>query len=190
MNKEYNEMEKKSDIDEYASYSDYQDRASVEGEKGLTDANNNRQDRNSPPKIIHAIAIVYLLIAILQILVQSDQIKGLILYSEWNFGVFMSVFPIILAPIASILFWIRKKIGWILLFIYVAFALMGMLWMLFITLNPMFLFVSLFFSATLWILCQERICNVYKISVSIMYGTILASILIVGAILGVYFFVL
>lgn len=149
-----------------------------------------KQDDQAPPKIINTISIVFLIISVLQIATQWDMLKSFFANPGWDFGVFMYFFPLIIAPIATILFWLKKPIGWILLCIYLGFGLMGFLWVLFISFDPTYLLGSLFFTGTLWVICQQRIRNVYKISTNTMYLTIIATIVIIAAILCTFFFVL
>lgn len=150
----------------------------------------NEDDARKSPRLINTIAIIFLAIGLLQIITQFDLITGLFQDSRWDFSVVIFLFPVIITPLAAILFWMKKTAGWILLSIYLSFALMGLLWMFFIAYDPTFLIGSLFFSGTLWTISQERIRSVFKISTDTMYASVIASILIVGAILGIYFFVL
>ena len=150
----------------------------------------NEDDARKSPRLINTIAIIFLAIGLLQIITQFDLITGLFQDSRWDFSVVIFLFPVIITPLAAILFWMKKTAGWILLSIYLSFALMGLLWMFFIAYDPTFLIGSLFFSGTLWTISQERIRSVFKISTDTMYASVIASILIVGAVLGVYFFVL
>lgn len=150
----------------------------------------NEDDTRKSPRLINTIAIIFLAIGLLQIITQFDLIIGLFQDTRWDFSVVIFLFPVIITPLAAILFWMKKTAGWILLSIYLSFALMGLLWMFFITYNPTFLIGSLFFSGTLWTISQERIRSIFKISTDTMYVSVIASILIVGAILGIYFFVL
>ncbi|GAB6122251.1 hypothetical protein [Dysgonomonas termitidis] len=147
-------------------------------------------DTRKSPRLINTIAIIFMAIALLQIVTQFDLITGLFQDTRWDFSVVIFLFPVIVTPLAAILFWMKKTAGWILLSIYLSFALMGLLWMFFISYDPTFLIGSLFFSGTLWTISQERIRSVFKISTDTMYISIIASILIVGAILGAYFFIL
>jgi hypothetical protein len=150
----------------------------------------NEDDTRKSPRLINTIAIIFLAIGLLQIITQFDLITGLFQNTRWDFSVVIFLFPVIITPLAAILFWMKKTAGWILLSIYLSFALMGLLWMFFIAYDPTFLIGSLFFSGTLWTISQERIRSVFKISTDTMYVSVIASILIVGAILGIYFFVL
>lgn len=151
---------------------------------------NDEDDARKSPGLINTIAIIFMAIALLQIATQFDLITGLFQDTKWDFSVVIFLFPVIITPLAAILFWMKKPAGWILLSIYLSFALMGLLWMFFITYDPTFLIGSLFFSGTLWTISQERIRTVFKISTDTMYVSVIASIFIVGAILGIYFFVL
>lgn len=151
---------------------------------------NDEDDARKSPRLINTIAIIFMAIALLQIATQFDLITGLFQDTKWNFSVVIFLFPVIITPLAAILFWMKKPAGWILLSIYLSFALMGLLWMFFIAYDPTFLIGSLFFSGTLWTISQERIRTVFKISTDTMYVSVIASIFIVGAILGIYFFVL
>ena len=150
----------------------------------------NEDDARKSPRLINTIAIIFLAIGLLQIITQFGLITGLFQDTRWDFSVVIFLFPVIITPLAAILFWMKKTAGWILLSIYLSFALMGLLWMFFIAYDPTFLIGSLFFSGTLWTISQERIRSVFKISTDTMYASVIASILIVGAILGIYFFVL
>lgn len=150
----------------------------------------NEDDTRKSPRLVSTIAIIFLAIGLLQIITQFDLITGLFQDTRWDFSVVIFLFPVIITPLAAILFWMKKTAGWILLSIYLSFALMGLLWMFFIAYDPTFLIGSLFFSGTLWTISQERIRSVFKISTDTMYVSVIASILIVGAILGIYFFVL
>ncbi|WP_029902133.1 hypothetical protein [Prevotella sp. 10(H)] len=156
----------------------------------VMDENAGEDNRQKPPLIINTIAIVFLIISILQIVTQFYLLKGLFDNGKWDFSVVLFLFPIIVTPLASILFWMKKRSGWILLAIYLGFAVMGMLWMLFISFDSMFLVGSLFFTGTLWCICQEKIREVFNISIKQMYYTILLSIAIMAIILVGYFFAL
>lgn len=108
----------------------------------------------------------------------------------WDFSVVLYFLPLLILPTATLLFFIRKKAGWILLAIYLAYSAISTLILLFWSINIGTLGIPvldslfpqpssivcilsfLFFSGTLWIICKENIRNIYIVNKKLMLSTI------------------
>jgi hypothetical protein len=123
--------------------------------------------------------------------------------SEWDASIILYFFPLVILPLGTILFWIRKKTGWILLAIYLTFiALAAIFRFIYIqttepsgfsplddlTSNNSILkhLWSLFLNVgLLWVILKENIRKIYnieKITVIISIGipVVLSAIIIIG----------
>ena len=52
---------------------------------------------------------------------------------EWDFSMILYFLPLIIIPTATILFWLRKKIGWILLCIYLSYSVVNTIGLIILT---------------------------------------------------------
>jgi len=123
--------------------------------------------------------------------------------SEWDASIILYFFPLVILPLGTLLFWIRKKTGWILLTIYLTFmALAAIFRFIYIqttepsgfsplddlTTNNSILkhLWSLFLNVgLLWVILKENIRKIYiieKITVIISIGipVVLTAIIIIG----------
>ncbi|MEM8891148.1 MAG: hypothetical protein AAGD28_24435 [Bacteroidota bacterium] len=151
----------------------------------------------SAERQIKSLSLLFGLIAI----VQWYQEFGLVSFmlSEdpigWDLSMFEYFLPLLLLPLAVILFWLRKKSGWILLAIYLTYSAISAAGLIMLTwdmkgsaipaldnLLPQsspisHILSSLFFGAALWVLNQKKIRDHYHIhkQVSIITLTISAA---------------
>lgn len=73
-------------------------------------------------KLINIISIVFGFIAVLRAIKEFGMLRFMFSgYGEWDFNMVLSFLPLFLIIGATILFWTRKKIGWILLCTYISF---------------------------------------------------------------------
>jgi len=120
-------------------------------------------------------------------------------YVKWNWAAVFEFLSLIVMLITAILFYLRKKIGWIILTIFLTYAAVSAIRMLVLimpkgveelkyltallplifVLIPIFKF--LFFSGIIWVISKEKIRNIYSISKRTMILTI--SIVIFVAVL-------
>ena len=110
----------------------------------------------------------------------------------------MYLLPLIFLPIATIAFWKRKTVGWILLTIYTSASAVGEMSLLFQPFtwkptglgsldnlfpgpSPTTIIVQLlFFGGTLYVLCKSNIREVFSIDNQRMISTIAITALVIG----------
>lgn len=116
--------------------------------------------------------------------------------ANWDFSMVLYFFPIIIVPVATILFFMRKKTGWILMTIYLVFSAVSvivMMIMLAITLIkfnmftddvlpnyfPLYhVFFLLMFVGLIWRISSTKIRTKYNISAKVMIITIILSAIV------------
>jgi len=162
----------------------------------------------TPEKIIRLTALIFGGLAIYRLYQQFGMLRFMFTDSgaEWDLSMVEYFFPIIILPIAIILFWKRTKIGWILLSIfltYSAITALGVFLMnlgrqpsgipalesIFPTVSPIvYIFSLLFFGGFLFLICQIGVRNIYKITKQTMLSTIglttIVNLIFIYSILG------
>lgn len=122
----------------------------------------------------------------------SDSSEG------WDFGIVLYFLPIVVLPAAIYLFYRRKKLGWILMTIYLTYSALSVIQLLILSIkmnNSGFeamdklypqpsttvqLISILFLVGTIWVISSNRIRIVYAISTLTLILTILITTAIVG----------
>lgn len=147
-------------------------------------------------RLIRLVIIIFGLIAIFKWYSQFGLVKFMLTDNSagWDLSMLKYLLPLILLPIALVLFWLRKKSGWILMAAYLtysaisAFGLIIMTWNMeplgIPTLDSLFpqtstttqILTTLFFGGTLWVLTRKEI----KKHFSIKRQTAIATIAIAG----------
>jgi hypothetical protein len=142
----------------------------------------------SSDKRIKAIAIFIGIILLYQIY-KDFGLLSLMLSGKgkWDFSMVLYAVPFIFLPIAGLLFWWRKKNGWILAMIYFSNSAMGAMLLFLTTLNrkptniPIldalfpttspFVYVTIFLisGGLTWLLCQKEMRTVYQIDQKAMF---------------------
>ncbi len=151
-----------------------------------------QQSTPSTDKLIRLIMIVFVLISVYQLYDNFEMLKFMFSNSggEWDFSIILYFVPLFLVPIAAALFWFRKKIGWILLVIYMTNSAVNSIGLLIQTWNmksfgiPAFdsvfpqispltyILTFLYFAGIIWVISKGNIRNVYGINKKIMFITI------------------
>lgn len=106
---------------------------------------------------------------------------------NWDLSMVEYFFPLILLPLATILFWKRKKIGWGLMVVFLTYSATTTIGLFFMNLSrpsglgtlgtvvlgrapsAPYILALLFFGTTLWLICKESVRHMYKISLSTMF---------------------
>lgn len=152
----------------------------------------------TPEKIIKLTTLIFGGISIYRIFKEFGMLRYLLTESigKWDLSMIEYFFPLIILPLATILFWKRKKIGWILLSIFLTYSAVNAIGLFFINLgrqpseinvlNSIFSTVSpiaylitlLFFGGTLWLICKANIRDVFQITKKTMLQIIGFAILI------------
>ena len=119
-------------------------------------------------------------------------------YAEWDFSMVLYFLPLIVIPTATILFYMRKKIGWLLLTIFLAYSAVSAIGLFILTINmkpsgigaldnlfPQILPLTyilgfVFFTGIIWVISREKIRTIYSISKWTMILTVAITALIVG----------
>ncbi len=143
-------------------------------------------------KIIRSTILIFAGISIYRIFKEFRILRFMLTDSgeKWNLSMVEYFAPLILLPLATFLFWQRKKIGWILLSIFLTYSAIMAIGIFFISLIRQtseipvlesifptvslitYLMTSIFFGGTLWLICKENIRYIFKISRQIMFLTI------------------
>lgn len=153
---------------------------------------------STPEKIIRLITIVFGLIAILKWYNQFG-LAALMLSEislEWDFSMVEYFLPLLLLPIAVIFFWLRRKIGWILMTTYLTYSAINGLGLIVMTWNieasgitaldnlppqtstTTQVLALLFYGGVFWTVTKKEIKDSFNIKSHTALGTIaIASIL-------------
>ena len=136
--------------------------------------------------VLHSVYVVYHKLFELKYFV-TDEYSELDLYSIFYF------LPIIIVPIATFLFWYRKKSGWTLLIIYLTFSSINTFVLLILVSQladpypaPIidFVFPLIFFLGLIWVIVRENIRKEYGVESKYLYQTFIftsvATILLVS----------
>ena len=109
---------------------------------------------------------------------------------EWDFSMVFYFVPLFLVPTATILFWFRKKSGWMLLGIYLTYSAVSSIGLIIQTWNtepfgiPAFdnifpqtspltyILTLLFFAGTMWVISKENIREIFSINKKTMLMTV------------------
>jgi len=119
-------------------------------------------------------------------------------YAEWDFSMVLYFFPLIVIPTAAILFYMKKKIGWLLLSIFLTYSAVSAIGQFILTMNmklsgiealdnlfpPIssvtYIIVFAFFVGIIWAISRESVRIVYSVSKQTMILTVAITALIVG----------
>ena len=146
----------------------------------------------SVEKIILIISIVFGGLFLFQVYKEFGMLTFIFTDSgaKWDFSMVLYFFPLILVPTAAYLFYKRRKIGWILLAIFLTYSAVSAIFLFFLTLNTKpsgipaldnffpktspstHVLIFLFFGGTLWFICKNKIREVYHIDKKTMITTI------------------
>lgn len=106
---------------------------------------------------------------------------------KWDFSTVLYFFPFIILPVAGLLFWFRKKMGWILATIYFTYTTAGAIQLFMMQLNrkptgvpaldglfpaispAVYIGTFLVFGGLTWTLCKENIRAVYGVDKKSMF---------------------
>lgn len=143
-------------------------------------------------RLIRLITLFFGLIAIFKWYSQFGLI--IFMFSDnsvgWDLSMFEFFLPLILLPVAIILFWLRKRSGWILMTAYITYSAISAIGLIFMTWNMEPLGISaldnlfpqtstttqilrtLFFGVTLWVLTKKEIKLHFNINRWIAIATI------------------
>jgi len=146
----------------------------------------------TPEKIIRLTILVFGGLAIYRLYQQLGMFQ-IIFHegiSDWDLSMIEYFFPIIILPIAVILYWKRNKIGWILLSIFLTYSAFNAVVLFFMNLgrqpsgipalenifprvsSGVYIMILLFYGGFLFLNCKERVRSVLKISKQTMLATI------------------
>jgi len=138
----------------------------------------------TPERIIRLITVLFAAIAIYKVYREFWFISYMLNngLDNWDLSTLVYLLELALFPIAVILFWKRKKIGWILLTLLVTSSAISSLGLffdnfnrqpsslpgldkLFPTVSPMTYFTAfIFYGASLWLICKKSVSSFFKVS--------------------------
>ncbi len=148
-------------------------------------------------KLINIISIIFGGLALYQIIKEFRVLKFMFSgQGEWDFSMVLYFLPFVLVPTSSILFWLRKKFGWILLSYYLCSSAVNLISLIIMTWNmrptgnaaldslfpvtspSVYIMISLFLVGTLWVINKQDLREKFQIDKKIMIGTIVVSVAI------------
>lgn len=154
-------------------------------------------------KIIRITAIVFTFLVIYKISVNFDLLLAIIKgNSGESFGYTLYFFPILVELVATILFWLKKKSGWLLLAFFCSYSLIEVLYGLYYsisfqfrkeTINYLFptpspsayIITILFYVGTILAINRQDIREIYRVDKKEIQAP-----LIIGALLGIFLLML
>jgi hypothetical protein len=119
-------------------------------------------------------------------------------YAEWDFSMALYFLPLIVIPTATILFYLRKKTGWLLLAIFLTYSAISAIGMSILTMNMVpsgieildnlfpqilpltYILGFVFYVGVIWTISRENMRTIYSISKQTMILTVTITALIVG----------
>jgi len=154
----------------------------------------------TPEKIINLITIIFGIISIYRPFKEYTILHYIFTDSNsgWDLSMVDFLLPLIILPIATYLFWKRKKTGWILMAIFLTYSAIIGLTIFFMSLNretsgfgnfealfptvsPISYFLTfVFFSGSLWAISKKEIREYYNIKNTTLYKVIGISIIFMG----------
>ena len=161
--------------------------------------------QRTPPsanRVIAILSIVFGVLFLYQVYNQFGFIKYMLTYKDakWGFEMILYFLPLILLPLATFLFWRRKKTGWILFSIFFTFSALGAV-VAFISalklnrtvyginnilppVSPVPILMNiLFFGGCLWLIYKNDIREIYAVDkraiiISTVIGIVLAVLMV------------
>lgn len=154
----------------------------------------------TPEKTIKIISILFGGLFLFQLYKEFGMLRFMFTdsYAEWDFSMVLYFLPLIIIPTATILFYMRKKTGWLILTIFLAYSAVSAIGQFFLTIkmkpsgisalddifpqvSPITYILSfLFFGGIIWAISREKIRTIYSISKRTMILTISIVTLIVA----------
>lgn len=152
----------------------------------------------TPEKIIRLSVLIFGGLAMYRLLDQFEMFQFLLANSEaeWDLSMVEYFIPVILLPIAVVLFWRRRKIGWILLSIFLMYSALNAIILFFMnlgtqpsgipaleeifpTVSPAVYFMTLlFFGGFLYLICKQGVRNIFKVPKQTMHLTIALTVIV------------
>jgi hypothetical protein len=190
------ESRQKEEISKGENASAIEDKIKTIGLSILSSLNPIQAQTPTTNKLINIICIVFSCLFIYKTGKNFDTIKFLLEEStDFDLSSFLYLLPIVLLPVSVILFWLKKRLGWFLLSVYLASTVVGAIFTIYFELKwnsndtpgfhtlvpPMtplvHVFTFLFYGGMLWVTCKENIREVYFISKRTMLITM---VMVVG----------
>ena len=152
----------------------------------------------TPEKIIRLTTLIFGGLAVYQLYQQLGMFQVLFheAVSDWDLSMVLYFFPLVMLPIAILLFWKREKIGWILLAIFLSYSAFNAVILFFMnfgrqasgiyafeivfpTVSPAAYLMSLiFFGGFLFLIGKEDVRYLFKISKQTIINTITLTLIL------------
>jgi len=137
-------------------------------------------------KIINIISIILGILFLYQIYKDAELIVSLFKdIRDWDLSVLIYFLPLIVLPLAAILFYKRQKLGWILLAIFLTYSAVSSCFLLPVS-PAIYLIIILFYTGMTWSICKENIRDIYSVSKQTMILVITIPAVILGIIFSIY----
>ena len=140
-------------------------------------------------KTIRIISILFLGFYLRQLYIDFDFWKFMFTssYADWGLDMILHFLPLIAYPIGIVLFYQKKKLGWILFAIFFTLsAVSAVLYVIFAIIFDFYplltsrILIFAFFVGMIWIICREKIRTIYSISKRTAILTIIVTITFIG----------
>lgn len=201
--------EKAKIAERHAIFKQVENKAKVLGAELLDTVNPIQKEPQTISRKINLIVIVFGLLALYQI-IESFNMFRFLFWDDlvgWDFSMVEFFVPLVLLPVAILLFWNRNRVGWILLSVLFVYHVISALGMLLLTWkwksstveavgrgvsdldalipepNPMsYVLIAAFFGASLWGIFEEELRRVFRVGRMVAMVTIAIAALVTIAI--------
>ena len=194
------EVEKQEKLRKERQKQAVEDKVKNIGKSVFDQINPIQKETPTSEKTIRIISIIFGGLFLFQLYKEFGMLKFMFTdsYSEWDFSMVLYFLPLIIIPTATILFYMRKKAGWLLLTIFLTYSAVSAIGMIILTMNRKqsgiegldslfpqipsltYMLAFLFYSGIIWTISREKIRIIYSISKLTMTLTISIVTLVVA----------
>lgn len=177
------------------------------GKSILDNVNPIQNETPTTEKTIRIISLLFGGLFLFQLYKEFGMISFMFIDSSagWDFSMVLYFLPLVVVPTATVLFYKRKKSGWLLLTMFLTYSAVSAIGLIILTINmepsgipaldsifpqtspSTHILTFLFFAGTIWAISRENIRTVYTITKQTMILTISITAVIVGLGLKTFF---
>jgi len=170
------------------------------GKSILDNVNPIQNEILTTEKTIKIISLLFCVLFLFQLYKEFGMVSFMFTDSSanWDFSMVLYFFPLVVVPVATILFYKRKKLGWLLLTMFLTSSAVSAIGLFILTMimkhsgfdatdnfSPQtslttYLLTFIFFAGIIWTISKENIRSVYAINKQTMLLTILITAIIIG----------
>jgi len=120
-------------------------------------------------------------------------------YADWHISIAPHILTLIAYPVGIVLFYLKKKLGWLLFAIFFTLSAISPIWFIILaivwdfplppqTIQTHILLLFAFYVGMIWLISREKIRTIYSVSKRTMILAIVGTVVVVGIILAISFF--